>query len=158
MRFLTMWYVRLAKSQISLRIRAVWSEHLLVDWIFYGSEAADWTLLTVSKLKSRLHRLVWVYISQNATLLEITYFTAHICKCNASWFHINYFCHTSYAPNTFGTVLTWFPSLWGHINNIYCIRRFWDFANNSITISRVWFVDIIIKWGCYTQRNDQDQL
>ena len=30
MRFPTMWYVRPAKPQISLRIRAVWSEPLLV--------------------------------------------------------------------------------------------------------------------------------
>ena len=35
MRFQTMWYVRPAKAQTSLRIRAVWSEHLLVAWIFY---------------------------------------------------------------------------------------------------------------------------
>ena len=35
MRFLTMWYVRPAKPQLSLRIRAVWSEPLLVAWIFY---------------------------------------------------------------------------------------------------------------------------
>ena len=31
----TMWYVRPAKAQISLRIRAVWAEPLLVTWIFY---------------------------------------------------------------------------------------------------------------------------
>ena len=35
MRFPTMWYVRPAKAQTSLRIRAVWSEPLLVAWIFY---------------------------------------------------------------------------------------------------------------------------
>ena len=35
MRFPTMWYVRPAKPQISLRIRAVWSEPLLVTWLFY---------------------------------------------------------------------------------------------------------------------------
>ena len=29
------WYVRPAKAQTSLRIRAVWSKHLLVAWIFY---------------------------------------------------------------------------------------------------------------------------
>ena len=34
MRFPTMWYVRPANSQISLCIRAVWSESLLVAWIF----------------------------------------------------------------------------------------------------------------------------
>ena len=35
MRFPTMWYVRPAKSQTSLRLRAVWSEPLLITWIFY---------------------------------------------------------------------------------------------------------------------------
>ena len=35
MRFPTMWYVRPAKPQISLRICAVWSEPLRVAWIFY---------------------------------------------------------------------------------------------------------------------------
>ena len=35
MRFPTMWYVRPAKAQTSLRICAVWSEPLLVTWIFY---------------------------------------------------------------------------------------------------------------------------
>ena len=34
MRFPTMWYVRPAKPQISLRICTVWSEPLLVAWIF----------------------------------------------------------------------------------------------------------------------------
>ena len=35
MRFPTMWYVRPAKAQISLRIGAGWSEPLLVAWIIY---------------------------------------------------------------------------------------------------------------------------
>ena len=34
-RFPTIWYVRPAKPQISLRIPAVWSEPLIVAWIFY---------------------------------------------------------------------------------------------------------------------------
>ena len=37
MRFPTMWYVRQATAQTSLRIRAVWSEPLLVVWIFFDS-------------------------------------------------------------------------------------------------------------------------
>ena len=72
MRFPTMWYARPAKPQISLRIRAVWSEPLLVAWIFYDCSATGWASFGVSKLKRRLHRLVWVYTCQNATLLEIT--------------------------------------------------------------------------------------
>ena len=72
MRFPTMWYVWPAKAQTSLRIRAVWSEPLLVAWIFYDCLATDWTSFGVSKLNRRLHRLVWVYSCQNPTLLEIT--------------------------------------------------------------------------------------
>ena len=71
MRFPTMWYDRPAKPQISLRIHAVWSELLLVAWVFYDCSATDWTSFGVPKLKMRLHRLVWVYTCQNATLLEI---------------------------------------------------------------------------------------
>ena len=56
MRFPTMWYVRPAKAPTSLRMRAVWSEPLLVAWIFYS--------FGVSKLKRRLHRLVSVYSCQ----------------------------------------------------------------------------------------------
>ena len=69
MRFPTMWYVRPAKTQISLRIHAVWSEPLLVAWIFSECYDTDWTSFWVSKLKRRLHRLVWVYTCQNATFI-----------------------------------------------------------------------------------------
>ena len=72
MRFLKMWYMRPARLQVSLHIRAVWPEPLLVTWIFYDCQATDRTSFEVSKLNRRLHRLVWVYTCQNATLLEIT--------------------------------------------------------------------------------------
>ena len=79
MRFPTMWYVRPAKAQTSLRIRAVWSESLLhvVAWLFYDCYATDWTYFGVSKLKRRLHRLVWVYTCQNTTLLELICRSSH---------------------------------------------------------------------------------
>ena len=72
MRFPTMWYVRPAKAQTSLRICAVWSKPLLVAWIFYDCYATDQASFGVSMLERRPHRLVWVYTCQNATLLEIT--------------------------------------------------------------------------------------
>ena len=64
MRFPTMWYVRPAKAQTSLRICAVRSEPLLVAWISYDCQATDWTAFGVCKFERRLHRLVWVYTSQ----------------------------------------------------------------------------------------------
>ena len=71
MRFPTMWYVRPAKPQISLRRRAVWSEPVLVAWIFYENKATG--------RKRRLHWLVRVYTCQITTLLEIT-----CCDSNVS--------------------------------------------------------------------------
>ena len=72
MRFPTLWYVQPTTAQISLRMRAVWSEPLLIAWIFYECKATDRTSFEVSKLKRRLHTLVWDYTCQNATLLKIT--------------------------------------------------------------------------------------
>ena len=72
MRFPTMWYVRPAKPQISLRIHTVWSEPLLVAWVFYDCNATNWTPFGVSKLKRGLQRLVRVYTCQNVKLLEIS--------------------------------------------------------------------------------------
>ena len=71
MRFPTMWYVQVAKAQISRGICLVWSEHLLIAWIFYDCQATGRTAFRVSKLKMRLHRLVWVCNFLNTTLLEI---------------------------------------------------------------------------------------
>ena len=50
MGFPIMWYVRQAKAQTSLRIRAVWSEPLLVAWVFYECLATDRTGFWVSNL------------------------------------------------------------------------------------------------------------
>ena len=90
MRFPTMWYVRPAKPQISLRICTVWSEPLLVAWVFYYCEATDWTPFGIFKHKRRLQRLIWVCTCQNATLLEVSC-TAHlwvskIASCVSSTF------------------------------------------------------------------------
>ena len=82
MRFPTMWYVWPAKPQISLRIRAVWSEPLLVTCIYCECQATDWTSFGVSKLKRSLHRLVWIYTCQNATLLEITSHGSYLHNTN----------------------------------------------------------------------------
>ena len=52
MRFPTMWYVRPAKAQTSLRIRTVWSEPLLVAWLFYEYLVADRLSFEVSSIAS----------------------------------------------------------------------------------------------------------
>ena len=78
MRFPTMWYVQPVKFQTSLRIRADCSEPLLIAWILCDCYSTDWTPFQVSKLKSRLHRLVWVDTCQNDTLLEISRVEAHL--------------------------------------------------------------------------------
>ena len=85
MRFPTMWYVRPAKPQITLRIQAVWSESLLVAWIFCECKATDWTSFGVFKLLSGLHRLICVYTFQNTTLLEITCHSSYKAASHQYW-------------------------------------------------------------------------
>ena len=59
---ITMWYVWPAKRQISLRIHTVWSEPLLVAWIFYDCLATGWASFRVSKLKKEAAQVKeWVY-------------------------------------------------------------------------------------------------
>ena len=67
-----MLYVRPVKTQISLPIHIVWSEPFLVAWIFYECYATDWTSFWVSKLKRRLHRIVWVWAEpQGASVFNV---------------------------------------------------------------------------------------
>ena len=81
-----------AKPQISLRICTVWSEPLLVAWIFYECLATDWTSFGVCELKRRLLRLVWVYTRQNATLCRGSIYdilASSRCARYAGYFHIS---------------------------------------------------------------------
>ena len=58
-------------------IRA-FASHLNILWVLLKLLTEHHDLIGVSKLKRRLHRLVWVYTRLNATLLEIT--------CHGSYF------------------------------------------------------------------------
>ena len=73
MRFPTIWYVRPAKTQISLRI-AQSDQSICLSHEYYMTVKLliEQHLEFPSLLKRRLHRLVWIYSCQNATLLEIT--------------------------------------------------------------------------------------
>ena len=56
----------------------VWSEPLLAACVVYVCSTTDWTSFGVSNLKGRLHRLVWAYTYQNATVLEITCHSSYV--------------------------------------------------------------------------------
>ena len=70
-RFPTLWYVRPKKAQTSLCVHTVWSEPLLVAWIFYDYKTTDRTSFGVSKLEMGLHRLIWVYTCQKCHVVEL---------------------------------------------------------------------------------------
>ena len=101
---------------------AVWSEPLLVAWIFYDCLATDWTSFGVSKLKRRLHRLVWVYTCKNTTLLEIT---CHGSYSRKSCFmapltclhQLNFWSHIQGYASCI--VLSWIHQMDGHISNVH---------------------------------------
>ena len=74
-RFLSMWYVRQAKAQISLHISTVWSELLLVAWIFYESKATDQT--------SNVSFWAWKEAAQAGLSLHLS--KCHIVGNHMSW-------------------------------------------------------------------------
>ena len=57
----TKWHVRLAKTQISLGIRPVWSESSLSAWRKLGSLATHWVDSEDSDQTGRTPRLIWVF-------------------------------------------------------------------------------------------------
>ena len=100
MRFPTMLYVWPAKPQTSLHICTVWSEPLLVAWIFDDCWETDWTSFGVSKLERKLQRLVRVYTCQNVKLLEISCRDSNVKYVRLCWYGLilvqslffQYFC------------------------------------------------------------------
>ena len=125
MKFPTMWYVRPAKHQISLRIRAVWSEPLLVSWV-----ATDWTPFGVSKLKWRLQRLVRVYTCQNNKLLEIS--------CRGSIIVLIFFAERCRGRHMSRDMR--FPKMW-------YVRP--AKAQTSLRIPAVWSEHLLVTWIFY---------
>ena len=103
--FQTMWYVRPAKTQISLRIHAVWSEPLLVAWIFY-----DCKLLTE-------HNLEFLSIKGGCTGSSVSTLVKML-HCGKS--HVA--SHFSLA-STFPFKPTTSSKVWVHysVNNIYSL-------------------------------------
>ena len=57
----TNWYVRPAKTLISLGIRPVWSESLLSAWRKLGSSATHWAHSEDSDQTRQMPRLIWVF-------------------------------------------------------------------------------------------------
>ena len=142
-RFPTMWYVRPAKTQISLHIWAVWPELWLVTWKFYACYATDWTKFGVSKLKRRLHSLIWVYTCQNAILLksqDTALIKAGLWKYHA-WL-------VRPGPISFRTsrkflfTCPWTSTMY-KVNTILYFIFWWIITSSHLALKTVW---ILISW------------
>ena len=85
MKFPPMWYMWPAKAQTSLRIRAVWSEPLLVIWIFSDSKATDRTSFGMAPTQARLslhlsnYYIVGIHMSRLNYFVICTKYTNKIC-------------------------------------------------------------------------------
>ena len=65
--------VRLAKTQISLGIRPVWSESSLFARRKFGSLATHWAHSEDSDQTGRMSRLIWVFARRTVTLLVFSW-------------------------------------------------------------------------------------
>ena len=68
----TKWYVRTAKTQISLVIRPVWSESLLSAWRRFESLATHKAHGRDSDHASRIRRLMWVFAGRKGNLVVMS--------------------------------------------------------------------------------------
>ena len=91
------------------RLYILW---LLSDWL-------NWTSFGVSKLKRRMHMLVWVYTCQNVTLLEITCHGSNDIRASL-WEFI--FLHHKWANTIEHTRLPFTNCRWRHESYNLCMN------------------------------------
>ena len=76
----TKWYVRPAKTQISLGIRPVWSESSLSAWKKLESLATHWAHSEDSDQIGRMPRLIWVFAGRTCHFVGfVTRRLSHEC-------------------------------------------------------------------------------
>ena len=68
----TKWHERLAKTQINLGIRPVWSESALSAWRKHGSLATHWAPSEDSDQTGRMPRLIWDFARRTVILLVLS--------------------------------------------------------------------------------------
>ena len=71
------WHVRLAKTQISLDTRPVWSEYSLSAWRNIESLATHWAHSEDSDQNGRMPRLIWVFAGRTVILLVLSWGGSH---------------------------------------------------------------------------------
>ena len=84
----TKWHVRLAKTQIRLGIRPVWSESSLSARSKLGSLATHWAHSEDSDQTGHMSRLIWVFAGRTVSLLvlrEVTNIDLHVMTWRSVW-------------------------------------------------------------------------
>ena len=147
MKLLTMWYVRPAKAQTSQRIRAVWSEPLLVAWIFYDCKATDWILFGVSKLKRRLMILFLPKSMINVTTLILKLSISHFKMAMFLALHpiesisLNSFVLLEHLAMLLNSTFAINCKLKTFLNMAICIINFAKPFQNFIDDTMIWYLN-----------------
>ena len=76
----TKWYVRPAKTQISLGICPVWSESSLSAWRNLGPLATYWAHSEDSDQTGRMPRLIWVFAGRTVILLVLSWCSSFVVQ------------------------------------------------------------------------------
>ena len=71
------WFARPTKTQISLRIRAVWSESLLFAWRKFASLGIQNALSEDSDQTARMRRLIWIFAVRTCSEIRFLTFRHH---------------------------------------------------------------------------------
>ena len=73
-----------AKTQISLRIRPVWSESSLFAWRNLGSLATHWAHSEYSDQTGWMPRLIWVFVRRTLILLVLSWGGSNVMYLSAN--------------------------------------------------------------------------
>ena len=136
MRFPAMWYVRLAKAQISLHIRAVWSDSLLAAWIINECKATDRTSFGVSKLKKEA---------------ALAHLSLNLSKCHIVGNHMSrlkYCCW--FETNT--VLMTWFNSNLASSDFRHLLITFANSFDPDQNQQTVWHSDNLLFWKNFLKK------
>ena len=69
----TFWYVRPMNIQISLRIRADWSDSSLLTWRHYATLAIQNAPKEDSDQTARMRRLIWIFAVAHVRFLPLRF-------------------------------------------------------------------------------------
>ena len=134
-----------AKTQISLSIRAVWSESSLSAWRKRGSLATQWAHSEDSDQTGRMPRLIWVFTGRTVILLVLSWggsYPDHVHGSNFIIFDLQETKAFFLRLQTLQPVFQWPQPCLCTVSDPFLCKNF--------KMQYIWDLALSIFWYCFT--------